>query len=113
MELWIGAIGAFLAAIGGAIVAHHRTRGARRSLATDATEKAMEQLASSGVPLRDPVRLRAELFIFYYKTIVDTEGSPPPPRLFGGKLRDALEAYYPESLRGALQSEEIGTDRDE
>lgn len=112
MELGIWAIGAVLAAIGGAIVAFHRTRGARRSLAADATEKAMEQLASTGVPLRDPVRLRAELFIFYYKTIVGTEGSPPP-RLFGGTVRDVLERYYPQSLRGVLQSQEVEADGNE
>jgi hypothetical protein len=69
------ALGAISALVGAYIGAYHRTRGARRELAAEATRRAMLLVMKSS-PTPDAlnaVRIQAELFFFYFNAIKISE----------------------------------------
>ena len=69
-------------AIGGSIVgivsayigAYHRTRGARRELASKATKAAMETILKESRNSKEVIRLQAELYSFYFNVIKKFRG---------------------------------------
>lgn len=78
------AVGTIAVGIFAALVtARHRTQGARRLLAANATKEVLDRLEK--LPASDVIRLQAELFSYYYRTIrVAEEGrqllaDPSPP----------------------------------
>ena len=68
-EVVIAVTTAVGAVIGGSIVAHHRTRGARRELAAEATRQAMSAINTTALRNEGIIKLPAELFLFYFRAV--------------------------------------------
>ncbi len=95
--LGIGALlGGGIAAL---IGAKHRTRGSRRALAAEATNRAMELLEREPLQPNELLRLQAELFLFYFRVIKAAERD-----LFIFRLKNVISKYLPDALKKLPES---------
>lgn len=106
----VGALLAIGALVGGGLAsalvsAYHRTRGARRNQAIQATKQALQVLRTDTLSAKEILKLQAELYVFYFKLIKATEGM-----LTRTQPADVIQEALPTMPKGGQQSESSSED---